>query len=97
MANKKANTDIKKTFETRIENVKDMTKVANDFVLETADDVISKGFHNGAKWQDIGEKSLQGGLKLAAAQQDLLFDSLDMLKGQLKVGQSRFTKLFSKN
>ncbi len=97
MATKKANTNTKNKFEARLEDVKDITKVANDFVLETAEDILEKGFKNGAKWQEIGEKSLQGGLKLAATQQDLFFDSLDMLKGQFKVGKSRFSNLFSKN
>ena len=97
MATKKVNTTLKNKFEGRLEDVKEITKVANDFVLDTAEDVLDKGFKNGAKWQEIGEKSLQGGLKLAATQQDLFFDSLDMLKSQFQVGKSRFSSLFSKN
>lgn len=98
MANKKINKkDINKSFDSMVETAKEVTTVANDFALESADDMVKTAFHRIGEWQVIGEKTLQGGLKLAAKQQDLFFDTLDVFKGQYVKGQKRFGSLFSKN
>jgi len=84
-------------FDAIVGTTKELTKAANDFVLESADDALKTGIKRTADWQLVGEKALQGGLKLAATQQDLMFDSLDVVKTQIKNGQKRFSSLFSKN
>ena len=98
MATKKAkketrNFDFSKTMET----VKNTTKDANDFILETSEDVVEAAIQTAGQWQAVGEKAMKGGLKLAAAQQDIVFDTLDTLKSQLADGRSRIKDLFSRN
>jgi len=98
MANKKINKkEANNSFDSIVDTAKEVTSVANDFALESADDMVKTAFHRIGEWQVIGEKTLQGGLKLAANQQDLFFDTLDVFKGQFKKGQDRFGSLFSKN
>ena len=103
MASKKINKkdvskkDINNTFDSVVTKAKEVTHVANDFALDSADDMVKTAFHRAAEWQVIGEKTLQGGLKLAANQQDLFFDTLDVFKAQLIKSQDRFSSLFSKN
>lgn len=98
MATKKINKkDINTRFDSIVDTAKDVTSVANDFALESADDMVKTAFHRVAEWQEIGEKTLQGGLKLAGNQQDLFFDTLDVVKGQFSKGQERFKALFSNN
>ncbi len=98
MASKKINKkDINSTFDTIVTKAKEVTHITNDFALDSADDMVKTAFHRAAEWQVIGEKTLQGGLKLAANQQDLFFDTLEVFKGQLIKSQDRFSSLFSKN
>jgi len=98
MANNKINKkDVNKSFDSFVETAKEVTSVAHDFALESADDMVKTTIHRVAEWQVIGEKTLQGGLKLAANQQDIFFDTLDVFKGQFAKGQKRFGSLFSKN
>jgi hypothetical protein len=96
---KKANKtqDINTRFDSIVATTKDVTKAANDFVLESTDDVLKVALKRTSDWQTVGEKALQGGLKLAANQQELMFDTLDVLKSQIKNGQKRFSALISNN
>lgn len=77
--------------------VKEKAKNINDFVLETSDDMIDVAIKRGAEWQKVGDKAIKGGLKLAANQQDIFFNTLEMFKSQLMEGNKRFRGLFSKN
>ncbi len=96
---KKANKqqDINTRFDSFVATTKEATKAANDFVLESTDDAFKVALKRTSDWQAVGEKALQGGLKLAANQQDLMFDTLDVFKTQIKKGQKRFSSLFSNN
>jgi len=98
MASKKiTKKDINTSFDSFVTKAKEVTHVTNDFALESADDMVKTMFHRAAEWQEIGEKSLHGGLKLVANQQDLFFDTLDVFKAQIIKSQDRFSSLFSKN
>lgn len=98
MASKKINKkDINTSFDSFVAKAKEVTNVTNDFAIESADDMVKTAFHRAGEWQEIGEKSLQGGLKLVANQQDLFFDTLDVFKAQIIKSQDRFSSLFSKN
>jgi len=102
MARKKANAkrtkkQVIKTADTTLGQVKSITKNTNEFLLETSEEVIKTAFKRGAQWQKLGEKTMHGGLELAATQQDLMFDTLEVVKGQIIKGRKRFKTLFSKN
>jgi len=93
---------VKKTINTvsekvTVNNIKKATKSVNDYTLKTAEELVGGALENGAKWQAIGNKAIKGSLKLADKQQDLVFDTLETVKGQLVANANRFVKLFSKN
>lgn len=77
--------------------IKDTTKNINDFALETSTEVLDATFSTAGLWQNVAEKAIKGGFKLARKQQDITFDALETVKGQLADSRKRFTKLFSNN
>lgn len=94
----------KRTFDLRnvelnidYKKVKETTKDVNDFILETSEDIVEGAIKRGEEWTGVANKAVQGGLKLAATQQDLVFDTLETIKGQIMDGRKRFKVLFSRN
>jgi len=85
--------DINKGFDA----VKETTKNINNFALETSTEVIDATFNTAALWQNVAEKAIKGGFKLARKQQDITFDALESVKGQFVSSRKRFNKLFSNN
>lgn len=79
------------------EAVKDTTKNINEFALETSSEVLEATFNTAGLWQGVAEKAIKGGFKLARKQQDITFDALETVKGQIVESRKRFTKLFSNN
>lgn len=78
--------------------VKQTATELNDFVLETSDQLVDRAIKRGSQWQDVSAKAIQGGLKLAANQQDIMFDALETVKTQIaKRGRKRMSDLFSRN
>ncbi|GJM36214.1 MAG: hypothetical protein DHS20C18_52150 [Saprospiraceae bacterium] len=78
-----------------IDTVLKTTKSVNDYALKTTEEVIEGVTANGEKWQGVAAKAVKGGLKLASKQQDIVFDTLEMVKGQLSEGANRFKKLYA--
>ncbi len=89
----------KKTVINRVNNAIDTTKKAasktNDFALNTTEEVVLGTINVAGEWQKVQDKALKGGLKLMANQQDLMFNALEMLKGQLLQGKKRMNKIFA--
>ena len=81
------------------EGVKKVKKTAaevNEYTLETAEEIVEGVVKNGEQWQHIAEKAVNGGLKLAAKQQDIIFSTLETLKEQFVESGSRFRELLRK-
>ena len=97
MARKIADINISEELNKGFEQVKEATKNTNEFVFETSEDIVDFTVKRSAEWQNVTEKAIKGGLKLAANQQDLIFDTLEVIKGQIVGGSKRFRALFSKN
>ena len=85
--------NITKGFET----IKDTTKNINDFALETSTEVVDATINTASLWQNVAEKAIKGGFKLARKQQDITFDALETVKDQFVANRKRFNKLFSNN
>lgn len=85
--------DLNKGFE----QVKETVGKTNDFIYETSEDLVEVTIKRTGDWQEVQEKAVKGGLKLVATQQDLIFDTLEMVKSQMLHGRKRFKSLFSKN
>lgn len=92
MANKKANN---KSFFS-LKNIRNSIKKANKFILDTTEDVLDETLDRVEDWQTVGQKAIQGGIKVAAKQQDLMFDALESAKKQLQKGQKRAVAIVSK-
>jgi hypothetical protein len=77
----------------RLQAVKKAARNANNFALETSEELIETMTANGEKWQKVTEKALNSGLKLAEKQQNIMFNTLEAVKGQLAGSAMRFKKL----
>lgn len=80
-----------------METISKAAKDANNYALNTAEEIVEVAIENGEKWQTVATKAVKGSLKLASKQQDIIFDTLETVKGQLSKSSSRFRKLFSNN
>ena len=78
----------------RIKSIKKAAKNANDFALQTSDTLIDAFVENSGKWQNVTEKAIKSGLKLAERQQSIVFNALEAVKVQLGGSAVRFKKLF---
>lgn len=78
-----------------VENLTKVTKQVNAYTLKTAEEVVDGVLANGEKWQGIATKAVKGSLKLAAKQQEIVFNTLETAKDQLTQSAIRFRKLFS--
>ena len=79
----------------RLTAVKGAVINANEYALQTSNELIEGLETNGTKWQKVGEKAVQTGLKLAENQQELLFTTLEAVKTQIGSTTNRFKKLFA--
>ena len=80
-----------------VKAAKKIVKTTNSVALEITEDIVEGTLARGTEWQNVAEKSVKGGLKIAAKQQDMIFDTLDILKGEYLRNRERFAKLFSQN
>jgi len=83
--------------EAGIETAKATAKNVNAYSLKTADEAIDGALKNGERWQKIATKAVNGGLKLAEKNQEMVFSTLEEVKGQLVVSAKRMRQLFSRN
>jgi len=78
-----------------MDNIKTATKTINDYTIKTADELVDTAMESGQKWQGITNKAVKGGLKLAAKQQDIMFDTLETIKGQLTDSAVKLKKILN--
>ena len=81
----------------RMDTVKKAVKNANAFTLETAEELVDGMFANGEKWQNVAAKAVKSGLKIAEKQQDLMFSTLEAVKGQFGTSANRLRSIFKSN
>ena len=93
MKNKSTKKDSKGFIRGVMSKTKDMMVNANDKALERTEEFVNTSLEVTTQWQGVTEKALKGGLKLAAKQQDLVFDILNEVKKDLKTGREKFSKL----
>lgn len=96
MATKKIKkADFTKKVEKTIKNVKTSASKANDYALNTTEDVVSETINIASQWQKVTEKALKGGVQLLDNQQNLVFDALETYKNHFVKGRERFRKIFA--
>lgn len=91
------NFDVAEVTTTTLKAAKNTAKTANKVALESADDLVDVTFENGKKLQSLTAKAINGGFKIAEKQQDIVFTTLETVKGQLAKNASRFRDLFKAN
>lgn len=83
------------TINNAVSSAKNSMKKANDFALNTTEDVVLETIIIATNWQKVTEKALKGGVKLMENQQNLMLDTLDTLKVQLLEGKKKLSKVFA--
>lgn len=86
---------VKSTVNTAINTTKKVARQTNEFALNTTEEVVLETINVAGQWQKVTDKALKGGLKLMANQQDLVFTTLEMFKGQMINSKKRLTKIFA--
>jgi hypothetical protein len=79
----------------RLATAKDMVVNSNKYALEATENAIDNVEKNATEWQKLSEKAVNKGFKLASKQQELVFDTLEEVKTQVKTTRNNFKKLFS--
>lgn len=83
------------TVNNAIGTTKKVAKQTNEFALNTTEEVVLGTINVAGQWQKVTDKAVKGGLKLMANQQDLVFTTLEMFKGQMIQSKKRLTKIFA--
>ena len=81
----------------RVGAVKKAVKKANNYTLETAEEMVDGMIVNGEKWQNIAAKAVKSGFKVAERQQEMMFSTLEAVKGQLGNSAVRLRNIFKNN
>jgi hypothetical protein len=79
----------------RLATAKDIVVNSNKYALEATENAIDNVEKNATEWQKLSEKAVNKGFKLASKQQELVFDTLEEVKTQVKTTRNNFKKLFS--
>lgn len=80
---------------TVVAKAKTSVKKANNYALNTTEDVVLETITMASQWQKVTEKALKDGVHLMANQQDLIFNSLEIFKANLIDGKKKLNKIFS--
>ncbi|QNM85812.1 hypothetical protein H9W90_01445 [Polaribacter pectinis] len=78
-----------------IDTAKNSAKKANDYALNTTEEVVLETITIAENWQKVTDKALKGGVKLMANQQNLIFDTLESVKAQIIDGKKKLSKVFA--
>lgn len=85
------------SFDKTVSTVKEVATKTNNFALKSTEEVVTEMIVVATKWQNVTSKAVKGGLKVAEAQQNMVFETLETAKGHLLNGFKKSKALFSKN
>jgi len=89
----------KVNFTEKVNNVvptaKTSVKTANDYALNTTEELVTETITIASQWQNVTSKALKGSVKLLENQQNLVFDALETYKNHFVKGKKRFTQIFA--
>jgi len=80
---------------TAIATAKLNAKKANDYALNTTEEIVMESITVASQWQKVTDKALKGSVQLLENQHNLIFDVLDTYKNHFVKGKKRFTKIFA--
>ena len=93
MKNKSTKKDKKGLIGTAMAKTKKFVVDTNDLALAKTEKAVTTSLEVTAQWQSVADKAIKGGLKLAANQQDLVFEILNEMKSQAVESKKKFRKL----
>lgn len=67
--------------------------ILNKELLKASNEWVDGSVVAAEKWQNLTERMVKTGLKMFSKQQDLLFNTLETVKGQVNTSAKRFNKL----
>jgi hypothetical protein len=82
-------------FNTAIIKTKETVKGANNFALNTTEELVTGTINATSQWQKVTSTALRGGFELMSNQQNLVFDALESFKKQAIEGKKRVATLFA--
>ncbi len=86
----------KKINKRNVENtIIDSTNKVNNFLIDTTEMIVDETIERTIAWQDVADKAIKGGFKLADKQADIAFKALEMLKKQWIKGQENYKERVS--
>ena len=94
-AKKTKRVDVKTRINSALNTTKRAVKNSNEFALNTTEGFVTESLIVAEQWQKVTKKAISGGFKLAANQQDLVFEALEAMKGQYAYGRKKVTKFFA--
>jgi hypothetical protein len=80
---------------TILETAKTSVKKANEYALNTTEEVVTDTISVASEWQQVADKALKGSVKLLANQQNIVFDTLESYKNHFVSGKKRLGKIFA--
>ena len=78
-----------------VETAKTSVKTANDYALNTTEELVTETITIASQWQNVTSKALKGSVKLLENQQNLVFDALETYKNHFVKGKKRFAQIFA--
>jgi hypothetical protein len=72
----------KKNSKNRIDELRAKAQKINQRALNFSENVVEETLASGAEWQEILEKAVKNGTVLFGKQQDIVFETLEAIKGQ---------------
>ncbi len=86
-------TDNLKRITKRRDQVKKTVTELHDAVLKNTDEFVDASIKTGKKWQKLMDKAVKNSEPLMTKQVDIVFDTIEILKGQVNQGRKRMEKL----
>jgi len=78
---------------TAYKTVKKTATEVNQAALATGEEVVNEILLGGKQWSALSEKAINGGVKLAAKQQEITLSAIEEVKQQLAESKKRFNKI----
>jgi hypothetical protein len=78
-----------------LDTSKDTFKSVNSYALSATEEIVSEGIIVAEQWQTVVNTALKGSLKLAAKQQDIVFDTLTAVKNHINLSRKRISQLIA--
>ena len=78
-----------------VNKVKKTATKANDYALNTTEEVVLETINIATQWQNVTDKALKNSIKILDKKQDLVFTTLENYKKHLLKSKKRFSQIFA--